>query len=189
MSSRTLLLGAAVVLSCACSSPQRPPPPQETTTTKGSRISESTKVTAFALSNENLNVDKVGMQDGLFRPDGNRDHAFDATVEGPFDALFIVSCDAKGVPVYGFRADTLIGNEEVPAALGSVIDTGKMTLPIGVVENGKFANSDSGSVIVSGGTHRLKLYVPNSAALRPGMHVRLYARSMGAIAPGPFFEY
>lgn len=182
-------LAAALVAGCA-SAPRNDAPKQApTSSAKTSPTAESTKVVAFTLSPENLNVDKVGMQDGIFRADGNRDLAFDATVDGPFDALFVVSCDAKGAPVYGFRADTLIGSEEVPPELGSVIDTGKMTLPIGVVENGKFVNSDSGAIILAGGTHRLRLYVPNSAGLRPGMHVRLYARSQGAIAPGPFFAY
>lgn len=181
-------LAGAVVAGCA-SSPRNEGPRRASTSAKASPTAESTKVVAFTLSPENLNVDKIGMQDGVFRPDGTRDLAFDATVDGPFDALFVVSCDEKGVPVYGFRADTLIGSEEVPPELGSVIDTGRMTLPIGVVENGRFVNSDSGAVVVTGGTHRLRLYVPNSAGLRPGMHVRLYARAQGGIAPGPFFAY
>lgn len=176
----------------ACSPSARQPPPTMTTQPSSKAptpIAEGTKVASFTLSPENLNVDKIGMRDGTFRPDGNRDLAFDAAIEGPFDAIFIVSCDAKGAPVYGFRADTLVGNEEVPSELGSVIDTGKMTLPVGVVEGGKFLNVESGVVMAAGGNHRLKLYVPNSAALQPGMHVRIYARSRGALAPGPFFEY
>src|SRR5690349_13848946 len=69
-----------------------------------------TKVTAFSVAPENLNVDKVGMRDGAIHPDGNHDHAFRATVDGPFDAIFIVECNAKGEPSYGFRADTLSGS-------------------------------------------------------------------------------
>src|SRR4051812_42944491 len=95
-----------------------------------------TKVLSFSVTNENLNVDKIGMRDGMVHPDGNRDHAFAAVVDGPFDALFIIETNAKGEPVYGYRADTLVSNEELPQELGGVIDTGQMTVGIGVVENG-----------------------------------------------------
>ncbi|MDF2695714.1 MAG: hypothetical protein K0S65_4097, partial [Labilithrix sp.] len=43
---------------------------------------DSTKVTAFSVDIENLNVDKIAMRDGGIRPDGNRDLVFRATVEG-----------------------------------------------------------------------------------------------------------
>src|SRR6478609_8081435 len=52
---------------------------------------DSTKVTAFSVDIENLNVDKIAMRDGGIRPDGNRDLVFRATVEGPADALYIVT--------------------------------------------------------------------------------------------------
>src|SRR5438876_252338 len=59
----------------------------------------NTKVTAFGISNtENLRVDKVGMRDGALSPDGSMDLVFTATINGPFDAVFIYSTNDKGEP-------------------------------------------------------------------------------------------
>ena len=102
---------------------------------------DSTKVTAFSVDPENLNVDKISMRDGGIRPDGNRDLVFRATVEGPADALFLAATDQKGNPQYGFRADTVAGAEELPSELGSVVDVGRLTIWIAVVEDGKFINA------------------------------------------------
>jgi hypothetical protein len=150
----------------------------------------STKVLAFAVSNENLNVDKVGLRDGFMKPDGNRDLAFTASIDGPFEALFVVSSNAKGEPGYGLRADTLTGAEEIPPELGGVIDTGKMTVGIGVVEGGKFINGESGSAHGGPGLHTLTLYVPNTATLQGGTFVRLYVKLPGGtLLPGPVAPY
>lgn len=149
-----------------------------------------TKVVSFAVSNENLNVDKVGLRDGFMKPDGNRDLAFTASIDGPFEALFVVSTSAKGEPSYGLRADTLSGKEEIPTELGGVIDTGKMTVGVGVVEGGKFINGESGSVHAGSGLHTLTLYVPNTATLQAGSFVRLYVRVPGgALVRGPVTPY
>lgn len=151
----------------------------------------TTKITAFAVSNENLNVDKVGLRDGFMKPDGARDLAFTVTIDGPFESLFVVSTNAKGEPGYGLRADTLVGSEEIPTELGGVIDTGKMTVGIGVVESGKFINGESGSAHGGPGLHTLTLYIPNTATLQPGSFVRLYLRAPGssALLPGPIVPY
>ncbi len=161
------------------------------TATKTSVASSTpTRVASFTVSNENLNVDKVGLRDGFMKPDGNRDLAFTASIEGPFEALFVVSCNAKGEPGYGLRADTLTGSEEIPSELGGVIDTGKMTVGIGVVEGGKFINGESGSAHGGPGLHSLMLYVPNTATLQGGSFVRLYVRVPGgALVPGPVTPY
>jgi hypothetical protein len=149
-------------------------------------VSSSTRITAFAVSMENLNVDKVGLRDGFMKPDGNRDLAFTMTVEGPFDAVFLVSVSAKGEPVYGLRADTLTNTQEIPQELGGVIDTGKMTIGVGVVEGGRFINGESGSVHAGPGTHNLTLYVANTATLNAGANVRAYVRVEGGpLIPGP----
>ena len=139
--------------------------------------SATTRISAFNVSPENLDVDKVGMRDGALRPDGLRDHAFTATIEGPFDALFVVEVNQKGDPVYGFRADTVIAGNELPRELGGVVDTGKMTIGIGVSEDGKFLNEDNGAVKVGPGVHNLKMYAPNTNLLVGGDFVRLYART------------
>lgn len=151
----------------------------------------STRIAAFAVSNENLNVDKVGMRDGFMKPDGARDLAFTTTIDGPFDALFVVSTNAKGEPGYGLRADTLTGTQEIPTELGGVIDTGKMTVGIGVVDGGKFINGESGSAHGGPGLHSLTLYIPNTASLQGGSFVRLYVRAPGstALIPGPITPY
>lgn len=173
----------------ACAGPAAPQP--ATPASKGAAVtSSSTVITTFAVSNENLNVDKVGLRDGFLRPDGSRDLAFTATIDGPYEALFLVSASAKGEPGYGLRADTLTGNHEVPDELGGIIDSGKMTVGIGVVEHGKFINGESGSAHGGAGTHELTLYVPNTATLRPGSHVRLYAKTpAGPLVAGPTTPY
>ena len=152
---------------------------------------DATKVSAFAVDVENLNVDKIAMRDGGIRPDGNRDLVFRATVEGPADALYLVTTNEKGEPHYGFRADTIIGHEELPSQLGSVVDVGRLTVWIAVVENGKFINADGGTLgSLSPGAHQLKLYVPNPGNLQPGSHLRLYARAPnGGLAAGPVVPY
>lgn len=152
---------------------------------------DATKVTAFSVDIENLNVDKIAMRDGGIGPDGNRDLVFRATVEGPADALFIVTTSENGEPHYGFRADTIAGHEELPGELGSIVDVGRLTVWIAVVEDGKFINRDGGALVnLPPGPHHLKLYVPNTGNLQPGSHLRLYARApSGALAKGPVVRY
>jgi len=148
-------------------------------------------VTAFAVDIENLNVDKIAMRDGGIQPDGNRDLVFRATVEGPADALFLVTTSPKGDPHYGFRADTIIGHEELPSEIGSVVDVGRLTVWIAVVENNRFINGDGGTLgSLAAGPHQLKLYVPNTGNLQAGSHIRLYARAPnGGLAAGPIIPY
>lgn len=150
------------------------------------------KVTALVVDNENLNVDKISMKDGNIHPDGNRDLVFTATVEGPMDAIYLVTVDEKGHPVHGFRADTVSGHAELPQELAAAgqVDVGRMTVWIAVVENNRFINEDSGSVKLEPGPHALRLYVPNTGTLRPNSHLRLYGRAPnGAIVGGPTVPY
>ena len=161
---------------------EKPKPATETTA----------KVTGLTVDVENLNVDKISMKDGNIHADGNRDHVFTATVEGPLDALFLVTVDEKGAPVHGFRADTVTGHAELPQELAAAgqIDVGRMTVWIAVVENNKFVNEDNGSVNLAPGPHALRLYVPNTGTLRPHSHLRLYGRAPnGAIVGGPTVPY
>ena len=185
-----VVLGASLV---ACSSkpttatPSSPSAATTPTSTSGSK----TTITAFAVSAENLAVDRVGLRDGYQRPDGNRDLAFTATIQGPVDAIFIVSTNQKGDPGYGLRADTLVGSEAIPAELGGVIDTGKMTVGIGVTapNSGRFMNEDNGSIRLPDGVHVLSLYVPNTATLKSGSFVRMYVRAGGVLVAGPITPY
>lgn len=187
-----LPLVVALPAMLACGSPRQPVAPEVTAKKEAPALgSEATKVTSFTVDVENLNVDKISMRDGGIRPDGNRDLVFRATVEGPADALYLVTVSDKGVPHYGFRADTIAGHEELPSELGNVVDVGRLTVWIAVVENGKFINSESGGLgDLAPGAHQLKLYVPNTGNLSPGSHLCLYARSpSGALAKGPVVSY
>jgi hypothetical protein len=185
-----LALGSvASVASVACSG--SPPPPADSASSKGApKVSTTTRIPSFAVSNENLNVDSIGMRDGAVKPDGSRDHVFTAVIDGPVEALFLVEVNQKGEPIYGFRADTLVGTQDLPRELGGVVDTGKMTIGVGVVENNKFVNEDSGTVVLGEGHHVLKLYAPNTNLLAAGDFVRLYVRSPdGGIVTSPVAPY
>lgn len=180
-------------MSAGCKSSETPPAEEPKVGEKPKHVATTTaKVTAFAVDNENLNVDKISMKDGNIHPDGNRDLVFTGTVEGPLNALFIVTTDEKGQPVHGFRADTIGGNSELPQELSAAgqVDVGRLTVWIAVVENNRFINEDSGRVDLAAGPHTLKMYVPNTGTLRPNSHLRLYGRAPnGAIVGGPIVPY
>ncbi len=186
------LVALVPVLALACSGGQQKQPDlgpsQKNSTTVTTAV--DTKITSFAIAPENLKVDAAGMNRGSISPDGSRDHVFNATIEGPVDALFIAETDEKGNPLYGFRASTVGRNEELPKELGGVIDIGAMTIGIGVVEEKHFVNGDAGGLNLPAGHHALTLYAPNTAALQPGDYVRLWARSpSGGLAVSPVARY
>ncbi len=184
------VLVAALVAASGCSGNPAPSTPG-TSPKSTTAASATTKIVSFTVSAENLNVDKVGLRDGYQRPDGNRDLAFTTTIQGPIDALFVVSTNQKGEPGYGLRADTLVGSEEIPPELGGVIDTGKMTVGIGVTEPGgaRFLNGDNGAIHLGDGIHSLSLYIPNTATLQAGSFVRMYVKAGGVLVPGPITPY
>lgn len=190
---RALVILALLAVLPSCKSSDTPPADQPKVGEKPKRATETTaKVTAFAVDNENLNVDRISMKDGSTHADGNRDHVFTATVEGPLDALYLVTVDDKGQPVHGFRADTISGHSELPQELAAAgqVDVGRLTVWIAVVENDKFINEDSGRVDLAAGQHVLRMYVPNTGTLRPNSHLRLYGRAPnGAIVGGPTVPY
>src|SRR5262245_35504536 len=160
-----VILANVAFAGCGPSDPKGAPPetPARLKAHPAPAPPDSTKVTAFSVDIENLNVDKIAMRDGGIRPDGNRDLVFGATVEGPADALYLVTVNEKGEPHYGFRADTIVGHEELPSELGSVVDVGRLTVWIAVVENGRFINGEGGTLgNLPEGAHQLKLYVPNT---------------------------
>src|SRR6187402_111102 len=170
MRSSSLALGFLLAIA-ACGPPPAPPVTADSGQKQVVVAPDSAKVTAFSVDSENLLVDKIAMRDGGIRPDGNRDLVFRATVEGPVDALYLVTTDEKGIPLYGFRADTIAGHEELPPELGSVVDVGRLTVWIAVVEDGKFINTDGGALgTLAPGAHQLKLYVPNTGNLAPKSH-------------------
>jgi hypothetical protein len=147
-------------------------------------------IRALALSNESLHVDKVGLGDGALHPDGIMDLAFTASIDGPLNALFLYTCDEKGVAAGLFRADTLVGSQEAPTELGGQLETGDMSVGIGVSENGKFINNDNGSVTIAEGPHNVTLYAAHTGRLRDGSHVCLYGRRPdGSLAHSPVIAY
>lgn len=118
-------------------------------------------------------VDRVGADDGSLHPDGVKDLAFVAQVDGPVNAVFLVSVDDQGKATGQYQADTLVGDQPSPPDLGS--RTGGTTSGIGVVEGGKLLNAKDGSLAPLGaGAHRLTLYVAESATLKPGTKLRVY---------------
>ncbi|MDB4945186.1 MAG: hypothetical protein JWP97_4720 [Labilithrix sp.] len=190
------LLGALVACSAvpACG----PPPPSTSIVTQAGsaqtkRTTPATPPTflSFQVSAQNLNVDRVGLRDGYQKADGARDLVFELSLTGTVDALFVISTNAKGEPVYGLRADTLVGNEEIPTELGGVIDTGKMTVGIGVADarTSAFVNNEVGGLHLPDGRHDLVLYMPNTATLNPGSNVRVYVKAGDVLYPGPITPY
>lgn len=188
-----VLFGGFALAACASDSSRHADvmPPQLKQRGPAPIAPESTEVIAFSVHEDNLLVDRISMRDGGLAPDGNRDLVFRATVEGPADALYIVTTSPDGQPHHGFRADTIAGHEEIPKELGSVVDLGKMTVWIGVVEDGRFINRGGGALgALAPGRHELKLYVPNTGNLAPGAHLRLYARApSGGLVGGPVLRY
>ncbi len=182
-------LGAIVALA-SCASPPSPPPKPIVTVTKPVVDESMASITSFAVAPSNLSVDVIGMREGAVVPDGNRDLAFTATLRGPIDALFLIACTERGEPLHHFRADTISGHEEWPEELGSIIEVGRLTEWIALVENGKFVNQRNGRISIDDAPHTLELYVPNSGMLRGGTHLRLYARlPSGKLIDGPVVSY
>lgn len=196
MQAPAMIMALAISACAACAANEKTTPAETPSSLKHRTpdpkpTPESTKVTAFSVDVDNLNVDQIAMRDGGIRPDGNRDLVFRATVEGPADALYLVTTSAKGEPHYGFRADTVVGHEELPSELGSIVDVGRLTVWIAVVEDGRFLNGENGTLReLHAGRHELKLYVPNTGNLQAGSHLRLYARAPnGGLAAGPVVSY
>ena len=181
----TLLALAPVLAGCGNSAAPAAAPSPATSAAP----TTPTRVTSFAVSDDNLRVDKVGMRDGELHPDGSPDLVFTATTEGPVRAIFVYECDEKGNPIMGLRADTATGERDIPPELGSVIDKGKMTIGLGVFENGAAINEPTGTVHILDGVHHLTLYVPDDATLKAGDYVRIWVRAGGKTIAGPVVKY
>lgn len=129
------------------------------------------------------------MKDGSLKPDSSVDLVFNLQVEGPLESLFILSCDEQGSPYGGFRANTLVGNQESPPELGGALELGRLSIGMGVEENGKFINLQNGSVPVLYDRHDLTVYVANTNVLRDGF-IRAYGRQPdGTLVKGPIVRY
>jgi hypothetical protein len=134
------------------------------------------QILSFAVGQDSLQFDKVGMRDGELNPDGAKDLSFDAVVVGPITQIFLFQTDAKCGTSGSFRSDTLVGTQEAPPELGGTLELGRLALGMGVQENGKFINKETGAIPpLDAQRHTLRLYIGNTNALQPGTHACLFA--------------
>ncbi|MEO7092842.1 MAG: hypothetical protein ABI175_06295 [Polyangiales bacterium] len=130
-------------------------------------------------------VDRVGLVDGALSPDGANDLSFAVEVDGPVVAVFILGVGDDGKPNGGFHADTLIGGDSTPDALGSKAGAG--TWGLAVYENDKLANRPDGTLEpLADGHHKLVLYLSPSSALTAEKKLRVWVlRSDDALLSSP----
>lgn len=146
------------------------------------------KVTSFKVAAESLKVDKVGGSDGSLKPDNSPDLVFEADVEGPISAVFLISTDAKGSPNGDYQADSIVGLDELPKDFPLATRAGMLTAGVGVWEGDRMISRSDGSIEpIGAGTHHIKLYVASTGVLQPGSgHVQLWVmRSDKSVAHGP----
>jgi hypothetical protein len=176
---RVALLLAVTAVACGPSQPaQTSGATNATSDTKTTTTAPSApaQIVSFALGQDSLQFDKVGMRDGELNPDGAKDLSFDAVVVGPITQLFVFQTDAKCAVSGSFRSDTLVGSQEAPQELGGTLELGRLALGMGVQENGKFINKETGAIpLLTPERHTLRLYIGNTNALQPRTHACLFA--------------
>lgn len=133
-------------------------------------------IKTFTVSPESGKADKVGGSDGALKPDSAPDLVFNADVEGPIAAVFLISTNANGDPNGEYQADSIIGLGEFPKDFPLAVRAGMLTAGIGVWEGERMVNKADGSLEPIGpGPHRLTIYVASTGVLQPGSSsVRLY---------------
>lgn len=140
--------------SAPAASASAPPPPAP----KG-------KFNSFAVNAQSGKVDKVGNKDGAFKGDGVKDLVFDVELEGPANAILLVSTDGSGQPNGEFNADTFVGDQQLPSELAANLNQGKFTAGLAVYEGDKLLNAkDGGLPMLSDGKHKLTLYISSKDA-------------------------
>jgi hypothetical protein len=173
-----LIASASSIGLVACGGPAEPaqPPPAATATAdSASAPSKPAKILSFDVAADSLRVDRVGMRDGELVPDGVKDLSFSAVVEGPITQLFLFQTDEKCSPSGSYRSDTLVGTQEAPPDLGGPLELGRLGLGMGVLENGKFINKETGAIpLISGERHTFRIYTGNTNSLMPGTHACLF---------------
>ncbi|MFO0670369.1 MAG: hypothetical protein U0235_12205 [Polyangiaceae bacterium] len=186
------ILGLSLVCGCGGSEPPAKSAADGTsggtqTTTTTVQPAGTAKVKTFKQSTESMKVDKVGGSDGALKPDSSPDLAFEAEVEGPIKAVFLISTDAKGMPTGEYQADSIVGLNELPKDFPIAVRAGMLTAGVGVWEGAKMLSRPDGSLEPIGpGAHKLSLYVASTGVLAPGSHVRLIVlRADNTISEGP----
>jgi len=140
--------------STPAASASAPPPPAP----KG-------KFNSFAVNAQSGKVDKVGNKDGAFKADGVKDLVFDVELEGPANAILLVSTDGSGQPNGEFNADTFVGDQQLPSELAANLNQGKFTAGVAVYEGDKLLNGkDGGLPMLADGKHKLTLYISSKDA-------------------------
>lgn len=153
-SSATPTPSASASASAPAASASAPPPPAP----KG-------KFNSFAVNAQSGKVDKVGNKDGAFKGDGVKDLVFDVELEGPANAILLVSTDGSGQPNGEFNADTFVGDQQLPSELAANLNQGKFTAGLAVYEGDKLLNAkDGGLPMLSDGKHKLTLYISSKDA-------------------------
>jgi hypothetical protein len=137
-------------------------------------------------SKDHLRVDKVGSKDGDLAPDGVSDLVYDLDVEGPVEAILLISTDERGEPNGELAADTLVGKETVPEQVAGLGALGKHTAGLGVFERGKLLNESDGHLPpLSPGSHALVVHLSTKDIPKSGA-IRVFVRfTDGSLTKGP----
>jgi hypothetical protein len=184
------LVSFALVGACG-GKPAASPATEGATTTAAA----SAKVTVVSLTvdPESGKVDKVGGVDGAFHADNSPDLVFDAQINGPFKALFLVETDETGKSAHDFGADTLVSTQQAPQELGGILEEGKFTSGIAVFEGGKLVNEGNGSLSDDGvgpGNPAFKLYISGDPRLGNAGYLQLLVLARdGSLVKGPVVAY
>lgn len=133
-----VLVGAAllvVVFASGCGASSREPTPS---------LCDSGEW-RLELADDSLALDLVGSS-GDTVPDGAGDFVFETSIAGPIQALVLVTTDVDGATCCGQQWDTIVGDEPIPATIGSTYQQGSQTWVLGVEVDGVLLNTADGSL-------------------------------------------
>ena len=131
-------------------------------------------VPELAVAPDSLAVDLVAIGDRA-EPDGQPDGVFATTIDGPVADVALVTVDASGNACCGQQWDTLVGDDAVPAEIGTRFRTGAETWVLGVERNGQWRSASDGTISAwSEGCSSLRLVAASSGYFQPGHGFRVY---------------
>lgn len=164
--------GSAAASASAPVEPAKPPPMKGT-------------VVSFTRSAQSGKVDKIGEKDGNLKPDGIKDTVFDLEYSGEATAFFIMTTDATGQLTSEFDADSMVGEQKLPAELAPIYNNGKNTAGVAVYEGDKLLNAKDGTVTaLPAGTHKLTLHISSKAIPKSAFTVYVLLPD-GNVVKGP----
>lgn len=191
------LVGLVLLVGCGGSEPPAKSAADSTSSGTTARSSGSSApsgamgtIKTFKVSPDSMKVDRVGGSDGALKPDNSPDLVFDADVEGPISAFFLISTDSKGEPNGEYQADSITGLDTLPKDFPLSVRAGMLTAGMGVWEGQKMISKPDGSIeLIPDGPHHVTVYVASTGVLVPGSHVRMYAmRPDKTVSPGPVVD-